>query len=91
MLGMYQRFFETMRWSFRISDESRDDKGGLRDASIIVEGPDCYKMLKYEAGIHRVQRVPATETQGRVHTSTVSVAVLSKPIKASQSYSFSKR
>lgn len=55
------------------------ESGGLRHASLLVSGEDVYQYLKYEAGVHRVQRVPATEKSGRVHTSTVSVAVLLQP------------
>jgi peptide chain release factor 1 len=81
LFNMYQRFCESKGWKCTVTDESRDDTKGMKEGTIIVEGSDCYKLLKFEAGIHRVQRVPATETQGRVHTSTASVAVLPKPEK----------
>jgi peptide chain release factor 1 len=79
--GMLQRFCHNMGWSFTLTDENKDERGGLKEASVMVQGKDCYRLLKFEAGVHCVKRVPATETMGRVHTSTISVLVLPKPVK----------
>jgi len=76
---MYERFAETQKWSWKILDESVNDVGGYKEATVEIKGKDCYKLLRYETGVHRVQRVPATEKNGRIHTSTASVAIL--PIK----------
>ena len=73
---MYTRYAETQRWKVETMDSSASDLGGLKEVIFNVTGTDVYKRLKYESGVHRVQRVPATEAQGRVHTSTVTVAVL---------------
>lgn len=75
-LYMYQRYAETQGWKFEVLDLSPSDLGGCKEAIVNVTGQDVYKRLKYESGVHRVQRVPATEAQGRIHTSTVTVAVL---------------
>lgn len=76
LLRMYQRYAETQGWKFEVMDASSSDLGGYKDAVVSVTGPDVFKRLKYESGVHRVQRVPATEAQGRIHTSTVTVAVM---------------
>ena len=76
LLRMYQRYAETKGWKFEVLDSSSSDLGGFKEAVVSVTGEDVYKWLKYESGVHRVQRVPATEAQGRIHTSTVTVAVL---------------
>ena len=76
LLRMYQRYSEAQGWRFEILDSSSSDLGGYRDVVCSVTGQDVYKRMKYESGVHRVQRVPATEAQGRIHTSTVTVAVL---------------
>ena len=76
LLRMYQRYAETQGWKFELLDSSPSDLGGLKDATVSVTGQDVFKRLKYESGVHRVQRVPATEAQGRIHTSTVTVAVM---------------
>ena len=76
LLRMYQRYAETHGWKFEVLDASPSDLGGFKEAIVSVTGPDVYKRLKYESGVHRVQRVPATEAQGRIHTSTVTVAVM---------------
>lgn len=76
LLRMYQRYAETQGWKFEVLDLSPSDLGGCKDAIVSVTGQDVFKRLKYESGVHRVQRVPATEAQGRIHTSTVTVAVL---------------
>jgi len=76
LLRMYQRYAEKQGWRFEVLDLSPSDLGGCKEAIISVTGQDVFKRLKYESGVHRVQRVPATEAQGRIHTSTVTVAVL---------------
>lgn len=76
---MYERFTEKMGWSWKRLDISENDLGGYKEASFEIRGIDCYKMLQYETGAHRVQRIPATEKQGRIHTSTATVAIM--PIK----------
>lgn len=73
---MYTRYAEAHGWKIEPLDLSYSDLGGLREVIFAVTGTDVYKRLKYESGVHRVQRVPATEAQGRIHTSTATVAVL---------------
>ncbi len=73
---MYERYAEERGWSTKTLEESKSDVGGYKEASIEVRGKDVYKDLRYETGVHRVQRVPGTEKNGRIHTSTASVAVL---------------
>jgi peptide chain release factor 1 len=73
---MYTRYAEARGWKVETLDSSPSDLGGLREVIFNVSGTDVYKRLKHESGVHRVQRVPATEAQGRVHTSTATVAVL---------------
>jgi len=74
---MYQRYVEAQaQWSWSIVDISANDTGGYKEASFEIKGEDVYKFMKWETGVHRVQRVPETEKQGRIHTSTVSVAVM---------------
>jgi peptide chain release factor 1 len=73
---MYTRYAETQGWKIEPLDLSYSDLGGLREVTFLITGSDVYKRLKYESGVHRVQRVPATEAQGRIHTSTATVAVL---------------
>ena len=73
---MYLRFAEQHKWKVEILSETESDVGGLKDVTAIIEGQGVYAQMKYESGVHRVQRVPATETQGRVHTSAITVAVL---------------
>src|SRR5271167_359582 len=73
---MYSRFAETQRWKVEVLSTSESGVGGLKEVIALVEGRGAYSRLKYESGVHRVQRVPATEQQGRVHTSAVTVAVL---------------
>ena len=73
---MYQRFVEGKRWKVEILDESFTGTGGLKEVNALIEGAGAYSQLKYESGVHRVQRVPETETSGRIHTSAVTVAVL---------------
>ncbi len=73
---MYQRFSEGKRWNIEILDESFTGTGGLKEVNALIEGAGAYSQLKYESGVHRVQRVPETEASGRIHTSAVTVAVL---------------
>ncbi len=73
---MYERFAEDKNWSWKTLDESESSAGGYKEASFEVKGKDVYKLLRHETGVHRVQRVPATEKNGRIHTSTASVAIL---------------
>jgi peptide chain release factor 1 len=73
---MYSRFAEQHRWKVEVLSASESSVGGLKEVIAIIEGDKVYSQLKYESGVHRVQRVPATETQGRVHTSAITVAVL---------------
>ena len=73
---MYSRYAEQRRWRVEVLSSSESSVGGLKEVIAIIEGDKVYSQLKYESGVHRVQRVPATETQGRVHTSAVTVAVL---------------
>src|SRR5881394_4505779 len=76
MFRMYTRYAETQKWKVEILSSSESGVGGLKEVIAIIEGKGVYSKLKYESGVHRVQRVPATEQQGRVHTSAVTVAVL---------------
>ncbi len=76
---MYERYSEIAGWQWKTNYESKNDIGGYKEASFEIKGKDVYKKLRYETGVHRVQRIPGTEKNGRVHTSTASVAVL--PIK----------
>jgi peptide chain release factor 1 len=76
LLGMYQRYCQLQGWKTEILSLSESDLGGYKDATLEVEGRGVYARLKFESGVHRVQRVPVTETQGRIHTSAATVAVL---------------
>jgi len=76
---MYEKFAEVQGWQWYVNYESKSDLSGYKEASFEIKGKDVYKKMRYETGVHRVQRIPATEKNGRVHTSTASVAVL--PIK----------
>ena len=75
---MYQKFAESNRWKTEVMNSSPTGIGGFKEIVISIEGTNVYSRLKFESGAHRVQRVPATETQGRVHTSAVTVAVLAE-------------
>ncbi|XP_068135662.1 peptide chain release factor 1-like, mitochondrial [Hyperolius riggenbachi] len=79
IFDMYQHYASYKRWGFDILEYSRSDLGGVRYASAMVGGMDAYSYLKCEGGVHRVQRVPKTEKQGRIHTSTMTVAILPQP------------
>ena len=76
LFRMYSRYAEQQGWRIEVIDLSESDAGGMKEVSAIVEGRGAYSRLKYEGGVHRVQRVPATEAAGRIHTSAVTVAVL---------------
>ncbi len=76
LMRMYQIYSAQKGWKVDILDYTPSDLGGLKSASFMISGEDVYRELMFESGVHRVQRVPATETQGRIHTSTVTVAVL---------------
>jgi peptide chain release factor 1 len=76
LFRLYTRYAESQRWKVEVLSSSESGVGGLKEVIAIIEGDKVYSRLKYESGVHRVQRVPATETQGRVHTSAVTVAVL---------------
>jgi peptide chain release factor 1 len=76
LFRMYTRFAETQRWKVEVLSSSESSVGGLKEVIALIQGQRVYSRLKYESGVHRVQRVPATEQQGRVHTSAVTVAVL---------------
>jgi peptide chain release factor 1 len=73
---MYTRYFETRGWKCEVTSASESAVGGLKEVLALVSGDKVYSRLRYESGVHRVQRVPATEQQGRVHTSAITVAVL---------------
>ena len=76
MFRMYTRFAETQRWKVEVLSTSESSVGGMKEVIALIEGNRVYSYLKYESGVHRVQRVPQTEQQGRVHTSAITVAVL---------------
>jgi peptide chain release factor 1 len=76
MFRMYDRYAESQRWKVEVLSSSESAAGGLKEVIALIEGKGVYSRLKYESGVHRVQRVPATEQQGRVHTSAITVAVL---------------
>jgi peptide chain release factor 1 len=76
LLRMYLRYAERRGWKVELADTSPGALGGVKDATVTISGDAVYSSLKYESGVHRVQRVPATEAQGRIHTSTVTVAVM---------------
>ncbi|HUQ31729.1 MAG TPA: peptide chain release factor 1 [Pyrinomonadaceae bacterium] len=76
MLRMYQRYAERQGWRFEILEASESGIGGVKEAIALIEGDKVFSKLKHESGVHRVQRVPQTETSGRIHTSAITVAVL---------------
>ena len=76
LFNMYKKYAEKQGWKIEITEYSETEVGGIREAVMIITGKNAYRRLKFESGVHRVQRVPETESQGRVHTSTVTVAVL---------------
>jgi len=79
LFRMYQKFAEKNKWRIKIIDERKSDLGGIKEISFIIEGKGAYEIMKGEAGVHRVQRIPITEASGRIHTSTATVAVLEEP------------
>jgi peptide chain release factor 1 len=76
LLRMYSRYAEDRGWKIEPMDSSPSDLGGMKEVIFMITGKDVFKRIKHESGVHRVQRVPATEAQGRIHTSTVTVAVM---------------
>ena len=76
LAAMYQAYAVTKNWTFKKIDESQSDAGGYKEVVFEVKGKDVYKELKWEMGVHRVQRIPDTEKNGRIHTSTASVAIM---------------
>jgi peptide chain release factor 1 len=76
ILRMYARYAERQGWKFETLSISDTGVGGIKEASVVIEGDKVYSKMRYESGVHRVQRVPATETAGRIHTSAITVAVL---------------
>jgi peptide chain release factor 1 len=79
LFRMYQRYAEARKWSVEIVDVSENDLGGYREIVAAIRGDGVFARLKYESGVHRVQRVPTTEASGRIHTSAATVAVLPEP------------
>jgi peptide chain release factor 1 len=76
IMRMYIRYAEQKRWKVDITDANYSSVNGIKDATLQIEGSKVYSRLKFESGVHRVQRVPTTETQGRIHTSAITIAVL---------------
>lgn len=76
---MYRRYAETMNWKFEVMDMDATELGGFKEVSLSIKGDGAFRHLQFESGGHRVQRVPQTETQGRIHTSAATVAVLPEP------------
>jgi peptide chain release factor 1 len=76
LLRLYSRYAESLGWRVKLVSESLGDSGGFKEVILEIQGDQVYSKLKYEAGVHRVQRVPATEASGRVHTSTATVAIM---------------
>lgn len=76
LLGMYIRYAERRHWKVELMNANESDLGGFKEVSVMITGQGAYSRLKYESGVHRVQRIPVTESGGRIHTSTVTVAVL---------------
>ena len=76
LFDMYRKYAAEKGWRFEIMDASENDLGGMKDGTALISGKGVFARLKFESGVHRVQRVPQTETQGRVHTSAATIAVL---------------
>jgi peptide chain release factor 1 len=76
LVRMYSRYAETQHWKVKLVSESLAEMGGFKEAVLEIQGEQVYSQLKFEAGVHRVQRVPLTESGGRVHTSTATVAIM---------------
>src|SRR5205814_3738098 len=81
---MYTRWFERQRWRIEVMSQSDAELGGYKELVLRVEGERVYEKLRFESGGHRVQRVPATEAQGRIHTSACTVAVMAEPDEAEE-------
>lgn len=81
LFDMYLRFAELQKWKTSVLDMEDTEIGGLRQGSLEIQGEDAWRLLRHEAGVHRVQRIPETEKAGRIHTSTASIAILPKPRK----------
>ena len=81
LFRMYHRFAERMRWQIEDMDINETELGGIKEATFMIKGHGAYSKMKYESGVHRVQRVPETESQGRVHTYTITVAVLPEAVE----------
>lgn len=79
LMRMYKRFAERLGWAYEDINLNMTELGGVKEVSFLIKGKGAYSKIKYESGVHRVQRVPETESQGRVHTSTITVAVLPEP------------
>ncbi|HUJ90206.1 MAG TPA: PCRF domain-containing protein, partial [Syntrophorhabdales bacterium] len=79
LFAMYMKYAEKMRWKTELMSASASSLGGFKEIVFLIDSPAAYPRLRYESGVHRVQRVPETESQGRIHTSTVTVAVLAEP------------
>ena len=86
LFNMYQRLAAKHGWRFEVMEVSDTGIGGYKEATATIEGHNVFARLKFESGVHRVQRVPATETQGRIHTSTATVAVLAEPEEVDLSF-----
>lgn len=78
---MYERFASAQGWKTETMDASPSEAGGFKEVQFKVKGDHVYSVMKFESGVHRVQRVPKTESQGRIHTSTATVAVLPRPTR----------
>ena len=76
LLNMYRRFADSQGWTFEVLEQQDSELGGIKDVSVHIAGEGVFSKLKFESGVHRVQRVPETEAQGRIHTSAATVAVL---------------
>ena len=76
LFRVYTRYAERKNWKYKVMDSSDTGIGGIKEAIVSIQGKGAFGMLKYESGVHRVQRVPKTETSGRVHTSAATIAVL---------------
>ncbi len=79
LLEMYRKFAGISGLKFELTDIDYNDSGGIKSATAIISGDDVFKLLKFESGVHRVQRIPKTESQGRIHTSTATVAIMPEP------------
>lgn len=79
LFRMYSKYAETKRWKVEVISISETEIGGVKEVVAAIEGKNVFSRMKYESGVHRVQRVPSTETSGRIHTSTATVAILAEP------------